>query len=232
MEIFIVFLWSCWYHMTRSKSRTYLYSRIDQWVTFLTSSRFLVSGILYRSWFAAAARDCSLCWWFWGDLSVVSTILNIHFEWLFMNLTFISILTSTILLELLLTAWNVLGSLYTWRKTLLVCTALHDLETAHRLMRSQHQQQAQIMLLLTVRMSRWEECSIHLFRERRRKQTNNHQGMTGGMSGMTMREEPECIKKWKLEQEEMLKKKDADEEVKIRKWYEYEKGERLKRYSR
>merc|ERR550525_845143 len=32
------------------------------------------------------------------------------------------------------------------------------------------------------------------------------------MSGMTMREEPECIKKWKLEQEEMLKKKDADEE--------------------
>ena len=40
--------------------------------------------------------------------------------------------------------------------------------------------------------------------------------MTGGMSGMTMREEPECIKKWKLEQEEMLKKKDADEEVKIR----------------
>jgi len=40
------------------------------------------------------------------------------------------------------------------------------------------------------------------------------QGMTGGMSGMTMREEPECIKKWKLEQEEMLKKKDADEEQK------------------
>ena len=44
--------------------------------------------------------------------------------------------------------------------------------------------------------------------------------MTSGMSGMTMREEPECIKKWKLEQEEMLKKKDADEEVKIwDKWY-------------
>ena len=41
----------------------------------------------------------------------------------------------------------------------------------------------------------------------------SHQGLTGGMSGMTMREEPECIKKWKLEQEEMLKKKDADEEV-------------------
>jgi len=40
------------------------------------------------------------------------------------------------------------------------------------------------------------------------------QGMTGGMSGMTMREEPECIKKWKVEQEEMLKKKDADEEQK------------------
>lgn len=40
------------------------------------------------------------------------------------------------------------------------------------------------------------------------------QGMTSGMSGMTMREEPECIKKWKLEQEEMLKKKDADEELK------------------
>merc|ERR1712150_344301 len=40
------------------------------------------------------------------------------------------------------------------------------------------------------------------------------QGMTSGMSGMTMREEPECIKKWKLEQEEMLKKKDADEEQK------------------
>jgi len=40
------------------------------------------------------------------------------------------------------------------------------------------------------------------------------QGLTGGMSGMTMREEPECIKKWKLEQEEMLKKKDADEEQK------------------
>ena len=39
--------------------------------------------------------------------------------------------------------------------------------------------------------------------------------MTSGMSGMTMREEPECIKKWKLEQEEMLKKKDADEEVNI-----------------
>merc|ERR1712032_707545 len=38
------------------------------------------------------------------------------------------------------------------------------------------------------------------------------QGMTGGMSGMTMREEPECIKKWK--QEQMLKKKDADEEQK------------------
>ena len=33
------------------------------------------------------------------------------------------------------------------------------------------------------------------------------------MSGMTMREEPECIKKWKEEQEQMLKKKDADEEV-------------------
>ena len=45
------------------------------------------------------------------------------------------------------------------------------------------------------------------------KSTNTHQGMTSGMSGMTMREEPECIKKWKLEQEEMLKKKDADEEV-------------------
>jgi len=40
------------------------------------------------------------------------------------------------------------------------------------------------------------------------------EGLTGGMSGMTMREEPECIKKWKLEQEEMLKKKDADEEQK------------------
>jgi len=40
------------------------------------------------------------------------------------------------------------------------------------------------------------------------------QGMTSGMSGMTMREEPECIKKWKVEQEEMLKKKDADEELK------------------
>jgi hypothetical protein len=40
------------------------------------------------------------------------------------------------------------------------------------------------------------------------------QGMTRGMSGMTRREEPECIKKWKLEQEEMLKKKDADEELK------------------
>ena len=37
--------------------------------------------------------------------------------------------------------------------------------------------------------------------------------MTSGMSGMTMREEPECIKKWKEEQEQMLKKKDADEEV-------------------
>ena len=46
-------------------------------------------------------------------------------------------------------------------------------------------------------------------------QKTYHQGMTSGMSGMTMREEPECIKKWKLEQEEMLKKKDADEEVKI-----------------
>merc|ERR1712192_286838 len=34
------------------------------------------------------------------------------------------------------------------------------------------------------------------------------QGMTGGMSGMTMREEPECIKKWKVEQEEMLKKEE------------------------
>ena len=45
--------------------------------------------------------------------------------------------------------------------------------------------------------------------------TEEVQGMTSGMSGMTMREEPECIKKWKLEQEEMLKKKDADEEVKI-----------------
>merc|ERR1712241_935895 len=40
------------------------------------------------------------------------------------------------------------------------------------------------------------------------------QGMTSGMSGMTMREEPECIKKWKEEQEQMLKKKDADEEQK------------------
>ena len=27
------------------------------------------------------------------------------------------------------------------------------------------------------------------------------------------REEPECIKRWKVEQEEMLKQKDADEEV-------------------
>ena len=45
------------------------------------------------------------------------------------------------------------------------------------------------------------------------KSTNTHQGMTSGMSGMTMREEPECIKKWKEEQEQMLKKKDADEEV-------------------
>jgi len=44
--------------------------------------------------------------------------------------------------------------------------------------------------------------------------TEEVQGMTSGMSGMTMREEPECIKKWKLEQEEMLKKKDADEEQK------------------
>ena len=43
--------------------------------------------------------------------------------------------------------------------------------------------------------------------------TDTHQGMTSGMSGMTMREEPECIKKWKEEQEQMLKKKDADEEV-------------------
>ena len=44
--------------------------------------------------------------------------------------------------------------------------------------------------------------------------SNTHQqGMTSGMSGMTMREEPECIKKWKEEQEQMLKKKDADEEV-------------------
>merc|ERR1719481_244416 len=35
--------------------------------------------------------------------------------------------------------------------------------------------------------------------------TEEVQGMTSGMSGMTMREEPECIKKWKLEQEELLR---------------------------
>ena len=51
---------------------------------------------------------------------------------------------------------------------------------------------------------------------------------------MTMREEPECIKKWKVEQEEMLKKKDADEEVKMTQeigmyLYMYETGEGLKR---
>ena len=34
------------------------------------------------------------------------------------------------------------------------------------------------------------------------------------MGRMAMnREEPECIKRWKVEQEEMLKQKDADEEV-------------------
>lgn len=40
------------------------------------------------------------------------------------------------------------------------------------------------------------------------------QELTGGMGQMTMgREEPECLKKWKLEQDEMLKKKDANEEL-------------------
>merc|ERR1712025_1239291 len=35
------------------------------------------------------------------------------------------------------------------------------------------------------------------------------------MSGMHIKtEEPECLKKWKVEQEERLEKKDADEEVK------------------
>jgi len=39
--------------------------------------------------------------------------------------------------------------------------------------------------------------------------------MTTGMSGMRLSgEEPECLKLWKREQEMMLKKKDADEEVK------------------
>merc|ERR1719225_1408694 len=38
------------------------------------------------------------------------------------------------------------------------------------------------------------------------------QGMTSGMSGMTMREEPECIKKWKEEQEQMAKTRKANKE--------------------
>merc|ERR1719430_579705 len=40
------------------------------------------------------------------------------------------------------------------------------------------------------------------------------QEMTGGMGHMGMaREEPECLKRWKIEQEEMLRQKDADEQV-------------------
>jgi len=41
------------------------------------------------------------------------------------------------------------------------------------------------------------------------------QDLGQGMGRMAMnREEPECIKRWKVEQEEMLKQKDADEETK------------------
>jgi len=44
--------------------------------------------------------------------------------------------------------------------------------------------------------------------------TEEVQELSSGMGGMSMnRELPECLKKWKLEQEEMLKQKDADEEV-------------------
>ena len=40
--------------------------------------------------------------------------------------------------------------------------------------------------------------------------------MTGGMAHLSMArpsEEPECLKRWKVEQEEKLRMKDADEEV-------------------
>merc|ERR1712126_39870 len=39
--------------------------------------------------------------------------------------------------------------------------------------------------------------------------------LSGGMGGMTIgREEPECLKNWKLKQDQMLKEKDANEEIK------------------
>lgn len=40
------------------------------------------------------------------------------------------------------------------------------------------------------------------------------ENMTSGMSNMKVREEPEVIKKWKIEQEEKLRTKDAEEEKK------------------
>eukprot|EP00088_Acartia_fossae_P063330 TRINITY_DN7708_c0_g1_i1.p1 TRINITY_DN7708_c0_g1~~TRINITY_DN7708_c0_g1_i1.p1 ORF type:complete len:218 (+),score=72.05 TRINITY_DN7708_c0_g1_i1:56-709(+) len=40
------------------------------------------------------------------------------------------------------------------------------------------------------------------------------ENMTSGMSNMKVREEPEVIKKWKIEQEEKLRSKDAEEEKK------------------
>ena len=42
------------------------------------------------------------------------------------------------------------------------------------------------------------------------------QEVTGGMAHLSMArpsEEPECLKRWKVEQEEKLRRKDADEEV-------------------
>jgi hypothetical protein len=50
---------------------------------------------------------------------------------------------------------------------------------------------------------------------RNRPEIPSVQELTGGMGGLAMgREEPECIKQWKIEQQQMLKQKDADEEDK------------------
>merc|ERR1712083_438747 len=58
---------------------------------------------------------------------------------------------------------------------------------------------------------------ISAFKEESDFTSNNLQdteGISSGMSNMNIvREEPEFLKKWKVEQEERLKKKDEDEEV-------------------
>ena len=224
MEIYIVFLWSCWYHMTRSKPRTYLYSWIDQWVTFLTSSRFLVSH--FKSFMICSSSKGLLSLlmilrWFVLYISLVRGLNyfeyslwmafhepNIHFNFNehhssratshCMKCTWFTVYLKKDIISVHCTAW-----LRNWTQADEIPASATGPNYA-----AFDGEDVQVRRMLHPP-----------FKRKNQQQTNNPQGMTGGMSGMTMREEPECIKKWKLEQEEMLKKKDADEEVKIRdKW--------------